>query len=137
MTPLQTLTKRIQAHCPELTKVSFGCEIKLNDDIGQFVSNFAGGYDIMFSRLAIPQVISHKHTEKLEILGHPIQLHHALRAIGDMLYLIDCHGNMYRTSMKLNDKRPKLERCVCTWKMGKDLSSQSPETIEWLLTVIK
>lgn len=69
-----------------------------------------------------------------------IRLADVLLAIGNMLVVVDCWGNMYQLSMKLSDKLPKFDKKNPTarWNLRRDnLEDQSPETLEFISKVLE
>lgn len=65
-----------------------------------------------------------------------IELQHILRAIGNMMIIMDCFGNVYRMEMKLSDKLPKLGEHLGTYDLTIPLDQQIPEVIDFLHSII-
>lgn len=87
MTSLQQrLTKKIQAVCPELLELSLGCEIEIINEQKEwarfvtllFINRKNGLYYFIESDGSVFHIRG--LSKKYKILGHPIQLHHVLKA---------------------------------------------------------
>lgn len=68
-----------------------------------------------------------------------IRLADVLFTINNMMVVVDAWGNMYRLSMKLNDKLPRFDKKnpTAVWDLkNDDLSSQSPECIDFISSVL-
>lgn len=163
MTALQELTAKIHKHCPELLELNFGCEtnhgIYLSDqkvfagnELGRFIdpetletSSILGSYtDGEDGERRLETLEDLVKSGELEILGHPITLEHVLKAIGkgssdytikDMQ--VAHRGEVLDISVwgKSEADQQKI-RPFMDWQLGKPLSEQSPELIEWLNQII-
>lgn len=133
MNNLQTLKNRIVAVVPEIMELKFGCE--LYHGIATFYLDMNRNGEIWV--LQDNQVkLKNWFIKDIQILGRPITLADVLRAIGNMLIIVDSEGNFYKMQMKLSDKLPKLGSHLGTWDLTKDLDGQSEDTIEFLLEII-
>lgn len=58
-----------------------------------------------------------------------VRLADVLRAIGNMLVIVDCWGNIYRLEMKLTEKFPRFvkDNETAQWNLSLDYDSQTPE----------
>ena len=147
MTPLQELTKKIQAHCPELVELSFGCVVKRTKygkpSFGHVIS--CGGSRTEIIRLGMiawegNRVAKIEIVDAFEILGHPITLEHVLRAIaksgrGDIKYR-GVYNSLNYTFMALGEGTIETGSNH-HYDLNKPLHLQSEPLINWLNTIIK
>lgn len=130
---MQELTKLIRELVPELMELSFGCEVKVRgENTTDTVLSVAGNkVDVR------TQYREDINIEDFEILGHPIQLHHVLKAIAkeedEIKYFIDGDGFWYYWK----DEELISVAMMNAWDMDKTLSEQSPETTAFLLSILK
>lgn len=124
MNKTQELKERIYKHCPELKELSFGCLIKVGENVYDiYVKDIEDGSH-MFSTTRW-----HGKILQEQILGHPIHLEHVLRAI-----------NM---PVKFYTKLPTVKVELCKLLYMYDLTKsfgqncENPELMDFLLEVIK
>jgi len=133
MTTLEKLTNKIHELVPETVELSFGCWIQLKSH--EVLRVTAHDY---------PEIVCVEGTKQafrpddLKILGHPITLEHVLKAMNSKFLL---SLNMSYQSEKV------LELTMPTyingellrgsrWKLGKPLSKQSEQTINWFANIL-
>lgn len=127
---LEQLENKIRQLVPSLMELSFGCKVIWKDDEGDLNESiliriyndfYYGIFEENFNKEQI-----------IEILGHPIQLHHVLFAV-DKAYkelATTCEGGMLE-----REKREYIHTAKY-WDLTKDLSGQSEETIEFISNLI-
>ena len=146
---MQQLEQKIRQLVPSLQELSFGCEVRIieNSDWGHEVIKAYGDrtwwfddssmrFHPIFWRFDYIEYVQNKNS--VEILGHPIQLHHVLQAIaltiGDEYaweQAIDTTGQ-FRTDW--GDKRH--EGSGIYWDLTLPLSGQSEEVVKFLNGVL-
>ncbi len=135
--PLSQIQQAVHKACPELLELSFGCKIKYHDDFPmRFIvhenddNNSIGLYEKNNTVQGIEDI------KEFEILGHPIQLQHVLRAMEANVQsvTIECDGNW-----KLYESLDMwvAQRIKYNWDLTKDLNGQSPETLEFIASLLK
>lgn len=144
MTPLQSLTSKIQKACPELARISVGCHVMRPPLWDRHVVISLMGSKEMGCNLITtvddkgqlyPNLFSDGEDTGWKVLGHPIQLQHVLRAmdlVGNMWAIEEDGTFMEEVGFEKGGWRRKMK-----WDLTKDLSGQSPETIEWLNNLVK
>lgn len=123
---MQELTKLIQEACPELMELSFGCELKVKNVEALCICIDNGGYKNTETGANVYYDVR-KKDELIKVLGHPIQLAYVLKAIGVDIAL--CRGG---DSLEIAS-----DSGHCDWNLSLPLSEQSPETIAFLLSILK
>lgn len=123
---------------PETMALTFGCEVKNihSNRVLKVVENCNKmadeGCDItLFSNDSLYLYEASSKDGSLEILGHPITLADVLRAVHDKnsypKISIHCDGNFTMSGI----------RTCYNWDLTKDLSGQSDEVFEFLLTILE
>lgn len=144
MTPLQLLDQRIREIVPSLQELSFGCEVLYGKEDGKEASLaqnclYAGELsdgNVVLQLMNIKKVmrVSRDQFDTFaKVIGHPIQLHHVLQAIGQN-WRLSVDSYVYRNEFCIYhiDKGEYFK-----WDLTKDLSNQSKECIEFLLSILK
>lgn len=132
---LTTLQKKIYKHCPDLKELTLGCEVWLMKPDGYlkhtFITELFGEYKVL-CEIGDNACMRSLPKDEVEPVGHPIQLHHVMRAMGEYrpFYL---HPSGF--FLELNGPEPMTMKHE--WDITKNLSGQSPETIEWLNNLIQ
>lgn len=139
MTNLQTLEKRIREAVPSLQELSFGCAIKRGlTEGGDFKCSVLAveGSMVLSSYAPYQKNYEGRHYDNIqhiETLGHPIQLHYALQAVG-------IRGHHFRNHSISKDAL-SFEYIntgvLVQWNLTKDLSGQSEETVNFLLEILR
>jgi hypothetical protein len=117
---IQQLQEAIREVCTELNELTFGCQGKDSD--GLWTKTYQG-WQLKNGFSAFPPD---------EIIGHPIQLQHILRAMnekGSDEYVIDTYG-IVRYQAYNDDYR------VAHYKLELPIDQQSPEVIDFLHSII-
>jgi len=144
MTPLQLLDQRIRELIPSLQELSFGCELKGGEgeeygsllyDVIVIKENKNGTYNCFCPTSSESFAVNLK-TQDYEIIGHPIHLHHVLQAIhhneNTPYIAVDQACNFVKISIDST-----CENTGYYWDLTQPLSNQSPECIEFLLSILK
>ncbi len=152
MTPLQTITRRIQAYYPELQEVVVDIsdlEMMVTFDVNPKFHwvNTTDTPSELVERNNRENRIKYRlesrlmDLEKEILVGHPIQLHHVLRAMATqrvrVVYSatnVACFDEYKECDVFTHEQSWQYQ---AGWDLSKDLSGQSEETVNWLLTVIK
>lgn len=150
---LAELRSAIAKVCPEIMELSFGCRVLLdggytprgihivyhrNDDVYEAAN--VGHTEIMTNETTSFTCSGRADYAKLrEVLGHPIQLHHVLRAIDDKIESGDYHMDM--DGAITIDEYDADGDCVNTevakWNLSRpSLDEQTSELINFLHEVI-
>lgn len=156
---MQELTNIIRELVPELMELTFGCEVEYYDLIQTEVDDFRDDIATVIGekgQIPVMGYLANKTMYETEyrtfpyssgyangvkkIIGHPIQLHHVLKAIGkkpnnkEWSYFVGPQGGFHEWfSLK-----GRLDlRTVAKWDLNKSLSDQSPEVHEFLLSILK
>jgi hypothetical protein len=111
---LDTLSRRIRAHCPELMELTFGCEVKDASSVSWRVSDRVPHEDALYIVNVVRGVVVQTwHIEWLRkhgtIVGHPVQLQHVLHAAyesDNMDFRIGPSGDILDLN---NDRRAKYD----------------------------
>lgn len=74
----------------------------------------------------------------IQTFHNTITLADVLRAIGNMLVMVDCWGNFYHMKMKMSDKLPTFDKEAGSvrWNLSLPLDEQQPEVIEFLAKIL-
>lgn len=84
MKATKQIKNKIRELCPELMELSFGCEVKdTHNQLEYVVCNKSVNDDLYVSCGTLESTQYRVPRERVVIIGHPIQLSHLLRAIGD------------------------------------------------------
>lgn len=123
--------QRIRSLVPELQELSFGCEMSnpWASETNPIKKGFyvkGKGYDTELTDKKGKFWLTSKDTE---ILGHPIELHHVLQAIGGVGVSRYSYGDN-----RINDKVADIFEC---WDLTKNFSSQSKETQDFIGELLK
>lgn len=167
MNNVKELTNRIHKHCPDLKEKTVGCRLLVShpeyrnivvDTITQDIKHTVEMArqskmpDYLGDCYFVTRGYASDRAEKLlgrrdlgnvfiieEVIGHPIQLHHVMKAIGNMLVVVDCAGNFYTLEMRLNDKLPRFSKCVARYDLNRSFEEnmKNRDLLEFLLEVIK
>ena len=130
----EAVLKAVQAACPELMELSFGCLFKVRSSFETShrqvkICRGTKG-DIVYGGGIGATTSNTWHKDHIEILGHPVRLSHVLRAI--LAKNFDAHP----LSAKSNP-RYWQQKILDVWDLAKDdLSLQSPETIDFLFKIL-
>ncbi len=138
MSPLSQLKEKIYAACPELKEPSFGCRFQFPN--GGALGTFLNSKEWKRAKFLVNLVDLPPHYDELkwddfegvELLGKPIELAHVLRAINFKLP----SGHWVTTAEYLCFYEADTDNELCIWNLSKDLSGQSPETVQFLLDIL-
>ena len=157
MTHLESLTKKIHKHCPELLELTIGCEIgckgyvkdhfRLNVGMKCLIAisnnfifhyipkdNKTGEFLREFRIGTMDISVIKENPDSFEVLGHPIRLEHVLRAMDSREY------QMFRLTPKgmiLDVGISSHDEPSVFWDLTKPLSGQTEETLKFLDEIIK
>ncbi len=148
---METLEKRIRELVPSLQELSFGCEFIYYEE-----EEYTGGNTFEVKDVVVKVVgkrtvddsiyIKGVKTEyefdserDFKILGHPIQLHHVLQAVGK-----GRKDTAYKNVVTVGDDGLIWEelgkegsvKCVGNWDLTKPLSGQSEEVVTFLNEIL-
>ena len=124
--------------CPEIMELSFGCKFKANDKIPfiVYVGKNTGQHCLLVPETQALLLVNKIETE---ILGHPIQLSHVLRAMKEKCPF----GKVteFYDGETMDEGQEQFERqsmrILREWNLTEDdLSKQSPEVIYFLWEVL-
>lgn len=143
---LDKVREKVIEAIPEIVEPRFGCRVlayRTNPSERDTVATFLSFQQeephnavLFFHKESCPFINSSFASKDYKIIGRDITLSDILRAIYNMLIIVDAHGNFYRMKMKLSDKIPKLGEYLGRWDLTTDLSHQSPETIDFLHSIL-
>lgn len=132
------LREKIMEVCEELKEVSFGCDVQVGYPLGatkniQAVdAKIIGEDDGYFYTTAWPESAFSKE-KFIKIIGHPIQLHHLLRAIfvsTGFRYLIEAGGDF----LDNNSGSPK--QIGIRYDLTQSFYNQSDELKVWVYNLL-
>jgi len=130
MKNLQSVTKTIQSAVPEIMELKFGCEIESKDGLRSKLNTEKWIYD--YSLLRDWEL----KNKEVKILGRPITLEDvlvALERVGESyMYKVTSDGHIYEIKRETEDGEYHIEPTGKYWQLGKPLSDQSPECINFL-----
>lgn len=131
MNKTQELKERIYKHCPELKELSFGCLIKVGENVYDiYVKDIEDGSH-MFSTTRW-----HGKILQEQILGHPIHLEHVLRAMQESYFDLVYYPALTGNEMKLNICAKGKEVNYSLTKSFEQ-NCENTELVDFLLEVIK
>lgn len=78
------------------------------------------------------------YTHDVPATTRTIQLQDVLRAIGNMLVVVDCWGNFYQLEMKMSDKLPKFskDKPTARYDLTRSFYDQSDELYEFVAQLL-
>lgn len=145
MTPLQKIQKAVYASCPELLELSFGCRVVTGtptDQTARTIGNERIKPDKEGTKYGIGQWLIFEDwncSMIMQILGHPIQLHHVLRTINysERNWKYEDAG----LSLELQEGKDYIELLTNLlgwkkWDLTQDLANQSEETISFIAQLL-
>lgn len=166
MTPLESLTKKLHALLPELTELSFGCRVKVNEPVLENLrksdkrAGFAKNTWIISDMEAECVKLKNAYDTGLdigswiglgliELIGHPIGLEHVLKALQKQIKIIraqlpkeeDKSDSENAAMFMLWDRLRYWWSYLHTdpntpWKLGHTLENQSQKLIKVLDNLI-
>jgi len=132
MTPLSELTAIIVKAVPEI--------MELGDDCRVHITNLDGLDRIVrvANKETMQQIQNNPKIDDYEILGRPITLEDVLIALEKAAdsCASEVHPEMAAACYE-EGRKNKFMKCLNVWHLGKPLSEQSPETISFLLSLLR
>jgi len=131
MAPLESLTAKIHALCPELLELGFGCRVKIPDspfpDNTEMIIGESIDADGTVLYATTGYVVSNFTDLELDAVGHPINLEHVLKALNlvGLSYEV-CSAGPGQSWLEAWDRTATL------WELALPLDKQSEETIKFL-----
>jgi hypothetical protein len=135
------LRDRINELCPELMKLEFGCEVESHYHDTSFIQTIlavkdSGNYLVRTGVGEVTTTITRKDIVK--ILGKDPTLEDVMMAIEKSNkqrgWFVNTNGEFSSVGYENLMTPPKIS---CKWITGKPLSSQSSETVEKILEILK
>lgn len=132
---LNQLQQAIREVCMELKELTFGCEVlhKSTNDVRHVVSDSVAGVcaGVCISTPRTGIVMYHHHFNELfEIIGHPIQLQHILRAIPYKRFCNLVMNEEDGTGIVVDDSD------LIPYNLTLPLDQQAPEVVDFLHSII-
>ena len=140
MTKQQQIKEKVYASCPELKKLSFGCELESGVIVGQWYKPqwkcecfyVAKDFKNMFT-MSIGDA-------KKEIIGHPIHLEHLLKTIetrnGENQFLELNFGTNLGMRMGYGVEKPPTDWVAYNLSKSFDENLENDELVEFLLEIL-
>lgn len=150
---IEIIEKAVYAKCPELMDLSFGCEVwngyQSPDNPFHrcvFIKYLKGTKHIQTRCIAFWKEhfaewgFSDKNDEdnKFIIYGHPIEISHILRTLGQENWWMNAEGYFLKRYWESHEIKPYIWspyiewKIICKYDLTKPLSDQLPSTLEWL-----
>lgn len=156
MTPQQKAREAMNRVLPELLELKFGCEVEIsygeaNPITGSEIAT-RGRIKALWEEVEEFGIINHFYeVEGLDsmneirddhiakILGTPPNIGDVLRAINNMMVVVDGNGNFYHLKMKLSDNLPKFDKSKGTvrYNLSAPFTDQSDEFYSFLIDILK
>lgn len=135
MNNLKFVKDKIIEAVPEIMELKFGCEILHKPSQKTFLYHSTTDKKDSYNLIADQPIFgSDWPITDLEILGRPIQLADVILAIQEKPYVV------FVTLTKEGDLIVSFMEATpvhLAWNLSKDLSGQSPETIDFLYNLLK
>lgn len=144
MLKLSQIEQKIRQLVPSLQELSFGCEVKFpqgetyiamcetkNGGVSFFVKEDQDYFTIDISEI---DGVYFEGSEQLEILGHPIKLHHIILAVINhkQRYLV----KGYISGDRMNNFEAEILDLLARYDKTRDLSGQSEEVCDFIHQLI-
>lgn len=124
--------QKIRELVPGLQELTFGCEYEHNDTKYILVKDEYNGEHLLgydFCNGSYTTTLWRKMRDEIKILGHPIQLHHVLRAVSPYQNTTVSFSKSSSGYVEINQRQADV---LTVWDLTKDYQNQSEEVKEFI-----
>lgn len=142
MTKLEQLKKKIVEKVPEIMALEFGCKVKHHEEGSCTILFQDHSYDkSWYLMIDIDNTQTYSREKNFNIIGREITLADVLRAM-EINSTTNHHNKNDFNKLEYGVNRNvfwignEITHQSCDWNLSQPLSGQSPETIDFLLTLL-